>query len=332
MKYQKLGKPELNVSVVAFGGWGIGGGIVWPDMALAAKDVASLLDEAKDLGINYIDTAPVYGTSMSEKLLGEALKGRRDDFILQTKCSLNWRGDGGNFHYSRDGVTVNNDTSARAVKQDVEDSLIRLQTDHIDSIVVHYVCKDWPVEETMGALQDLIKEGKIRAVALSNSQPADLEEYEKYGHVAAVQEFFSLLSPFHGYDYFDMCTKYGTTFQVYGSLEEGFLTHPDFVDKTFPTGDVRGKLPWIHEPIKGAIHRLFDECLTPLTEKYNCSYANLIQAWTLKQYPNLSLLTGFRRAETMRDTVKCFDIPLSDEDAAAMMAAAKDAQVPVLDK
>ena len=72
--------------------------------------------------------------------------------------------------------------------------------------------------------------------------------------------------------------------------------------------------------------------LTPLTEKYNCSYANLIQAWTLKQYPNLSLLTGFRRAETMRDTVKCFDIDLSDEDAKLMLEKAAPAQVPVLDK
>lgn len=332
MKYMNLGNTGIEVSQIAFGTWGIGGGIVWPDMALDAGHVRALLKEAKDLGINYIDTAPVYGTSMSEKLLGEALKGQREDFVLQTKCSLNWRGDGGNYHYSRDGVTVNNDTSARAVKQDVEDSLLRLQTDYIDSVVVHYVCKSWPVEETMGALQDLIKEGKIRAVALSNSQPEDLAEYEKYGHVAAVQEFFSLLSPFHGYDYFENCRRYGTTFQVYGALEEGFLTDPAFVDKEFPAGDVRGKLPWIHEPIKSAIHTLFDETLTPLCEKYQCSYANLIEAWTLKQYPDLNLLVGFRRAETMRDTVKCFDIDLSEEDCLLMSEKAAPAQVPVLDK
>lgn len=332
MKYQKLGKTDIETSVVAFGAWGIGGGIVWPDMNPDVKHVEELLDCATDLGINYIDTAPVYGTGVSEQLLGEALKGRRDRFILQTKCSLNWRGDGGNFHYERDGITVNNDTSARAVKQDVEDSLKRLQTDYLDVIVVHYVCKSWPVEETMGALQELIKEGKIRAVALSNSKPEDLIEYEKYGHVAAVQEFYSILSPFHGQEYFPVCDQFGTTFQVYGSLEEGFLTAPDFVDRTFPAGDVRGKLPWIHEPIKGEIHKFFDECLTPLTEKYNCSYSNLIQAWTLKQYPNLSLLTGFRRTETLIDTAKCFDVELSDEDAALMLEKAAPAQVPVLDK
>ena len=332
MKYQKLGKTDLNASVVAMGAWGIGGGTVWPDMALGVRDVENLLDAAIDLGVNYIDTAPVYGTGVSEDLLGKALKGRRDKFLVQTKCSLNWRGDGGNFHYERDGVTVNNDTSARAVKQDVEDSLRRMGLDCIDLIVVHYVCKSWPVEETMGALQDLIREGKIRAVGLSNSQPADLDEYSKYGTVALVQEFYSLLSPYHGGDYFPTTDKHGATFQVYGALEEGFLTHPDFVDKTFPKGDVRGKLPWIHEPIKGNIHKLFDEVLTPLTRKYNCSYANLIQAWTLAQYPNLSLLTGFRRVETLENTCKSLELKLDDADIALMSEAAKPAQVPVLDK
>lgn len=332
MKYQKLGKTDLNASVVAMGAWGIGGGTVWPDMALGVRDVENLLDAAIDLGVNYIDTAPVYGTGVSEDLLGKALKGRRDKFLVQTKCSLNWRGDGGNFHYERDGVTVNNDTSARAVKQDVEDSLKRMDLDYIDLIVVHYVCKSWPVEETMGALQELIKEGKIRAVGLSNSQPADLDEYSKYGTVALVQEFYSLLSPYHGGDYFPTTDKYGTTFQVYGALEEGFLTHPDFVDKTFPKGDVRGKLPWIHEPIKGNIHKLFDEVLTPLTKKYNCSYANLVQAWTLEQYPNLSLLTGFRRVETLENTCKSLELKLDPADIALMSEAAKPAQVPVLDK
>jgi len=332
MKYQKLGKTDLNASVVSFGTWGIGGGSVWSDKNVSVKDVETLLDYATELGINYIDTAPVYGTGASEQLLGEALKGgRREKFLLQTKCSLNWRGDGGNFHYERDGYTVNNDTSARAIRQDVEDSLKRMQTDYIDLMVVHYVCKSWPVEETMGALQELIKEGKIRGVALSNSKPADLEEYEKYGTVAVVQEQYSLLAPYHGAEYFPTCEKCNTTFQVYGALEEGFLTAPGYVDRTFPKGDVRGKLPWIHEPIKGAIHNLFD-VLTPLTEKYNCSYSNLVQAWTLMQYPSINLLTGFTRRETMENTCKSLDIVLSAEDAELIGNTAKPAQVKELDK
>ena len=178
MKYQKLGNSDIDVSRISLGTWGLGGGSVWTDFNSSKEDAVKLLDTCQKYGINYIDTAPVYGTGESEILLGKALKGRRDAFVVQTKCSLNWRNEGGNFHYSRDGYTVNNDTGAKAVRKDVEDSLKRLQTDYIDSIIVHYVCKDWPVEETVTALEQLKKEGKIRTYGLSNSQPSDLTAYD----------------------------------------------------------------------------------------------------------------------------------------------------------
>lgn len=332
MKYQKLGKTDLDVSVVSFGTWGLGGGTVWQDTQVDDVQVGRLLDAALDLGINYIDTAPVYGTGASEELLGRALaKGRRDKFVLQTKCSLNWRGEGGNFHYERDGYTVNNDTSAAAVRRDVEDSLRRLQTDMIDVIVVHYVCHTWPAQETMGALQDLIQEGKIRAVALSNSQPADLDEYEKYGTVAAVQEQFSLLAPNHGRAYFETAAKHDTVFQAYGLLEEGFLVDPARLDQVYGAGDIRARLPWTQEPLKSKVRAFFSE-IEPLRQKYDCTYAALVQAWTRAQFPAMNLLTGFRRVSTMEDTCRALDLVLSDEDVALMDAAATPARVSEIDK
>lgn len=208
MRYQKLGNTDIDVSVIALGTWGLGGGSVWTDRDSTVEDTGNLLDICREYGVNYIDTAPVYGTGASEELLGKALKGRRQDFILQSKCSLNWRNEGGNFHYERDGYTVNNDTRAAAVKKDVEDSLRRMQTDYLDSVIVHYVCGSFPVEETVGALEDLVREGKIRTYGLSNSQPADLAAYRRAGgKVSVVQEFFSILSPFHGREYFEMCRK-----------------------------------------------------------------------------------------------------------------------------
>lgn len=160
MKFQKLGNTDIDVSVVALGTWGLGGGSVWTDGDSTVEDAKHLLDICHEHGVNYIDTAPVYGTGVSEELLGKALKGRRNDFVLQTKCSLNWRNEGGNFHYERDGYTVNNDTRASAVKKDVEDSLRRMGTDYLDSVIVHYVCGSFPVEETVGALENLVREGK----------------------------------------------------------------------------------------------------------------------------------------------------------------------------
>ncbi|MGN0136693.1 aldo/keto reductase [Anaerotignum sp.] len=336
MKYQKLGNTNIDVSAVALGTWGLGGGSVWTDRDSTVEDTKNLLDACREFGINYIDTAPVYGTGVSEELLGKALKGRRQDFVLQSKCSLNWRNEGGNFHYERDGYTVNNDTRPAAIKKDVEDSLRRMQTDYLDSVIVHYVCGSFPVEETVGALEELIQEGKIRTYGLSNSQPADLDAYQKAaakGSVGAsvVQEFFSILSPFHGREYFETCKKYNTVFQTYGVLEEGFLTSPQFMDKQFQKTDIRSRLPWTEEARKEGLRRAF-EIWTPLCEAYQCSYAALVEAWALSQYDRMSLLVGMRRASSVEDTAKCIDINLRPEDVKRMEEAVKSIQVEVLDK
>lgn len=331
MKYQKLGNSNIEVSQVSLGTWGLGGGSVWTDHNSSLKDTELLLDVCKEHGINYIDTAPVYGTGESEMLLGKALKTRRNDFVLQTKCSLNWRNDGGNFHYSRDGYTVNNDTSYDAIIHDVDDSLLRMDTDWIDSIIVHYVCKDWDASETVSALEHLKKQGKIRAYGLSNSQPSDLEDYQKYGDVSLVQEFFSILSPFHGRDYFPVCEKYNTVFQVYGVLEEGFLTGPDFLKQKYQASDIRSRIPWVQPQYKQLLLNAFD-AWKPLCEKYHCSYANLVEAWALHEFSSLNLLVGMRKESSVKDTVNVCNITLTDAECKFMEDSIKNIQVEVLDK
>ncbi len=339
MEYQELGRSGIRVSRIALGTWGLGGGSVWSDRDTTAGEARSLLDACLEQGINYIDTAPVYGTGASEELLGEALKGRRGDFVLQSKCSLNWRGEGGNFHYERDGYTVNNDTSAKAVRRDVEDILRRMKTDWLDSVVVHYVCRSWPVEETVDALERMKKDGLIRTYGLSNSQPEDLTAYcgaaaslaPGSAGASLVQEFFSILSPFHGRDYFETCRAAGATFQVYGVLEEGFLTGPEFLEKTFAKTDIRSRLPWVGEEYKAGLRKAF-AAWAPLCEKYGCSYANLIQAWALSQYEKMSLLVGMRRPDSVSDTAICLSFRLEPEEIASMEDAVRGIQVPVLDK
>ena len=308
---------------------------MWSDRDSTAAEASRLLDACKEQGINYIDTAPVYGTGASEELLGAALAGRRHDFILQTKCSLNWRGEGGNFHYSRDGYTVNNDTRPAAIRRDVEDSLRRMDTDYLDALIVHYVCKSFPVEETVGVLEDLIREGKIRAYGLSNSQPADLEEYmaapDKRQGVSLVQEFFSILSPFHGRDYFPVCEKHGTTFQTYGVLEEGFLTGPAFLEKRFAKTDIRARIPWVQSKYQEGLRNAF-AAWEPLCLARHCSFAQLVEAWALAQYPDMSLLVGMRRPANVADTVRCLDLRLTPEELEMMEETVRGIQVAVLDK
>lgn len=335
MIYRKLGISDLNVSVLALGTWGLGGGSVWSDKDSTVEEAKRLLDACKDYGVNYIDTAPVYGTGASEELLGKALEGRRQDFILQTKCSLNWRGEGGNFHYSRDGYTVNNDTRGQAIRRDVEDSLRRMRTDYLDSLIVHYVCKSFPVEETVDTLEALIREGKIRAYGLSNSQPTDLEEYmaapaKKQG-VSVVQEFFSILSPFHGRGYFPVCRKHNVSFQTYGVLEEGFLTGPAFLEKTFAKTDIRSRIPWVQPEYHAGLRKAF-AAWQPLCDAHGCSFAQLVEAWALTQYEQMSLLVGMRRPENVAANAACLDIALTPEEVRLMEDIVREIQVPVLDK
>lgn len=335
MQYKRLGNTELKVSAVALGTWGLGGGSVWSDGDSGPAEAARLLDACREHGVNYIDTAPVYGTGASEELLGAALAGRRGDFILQSKCSLNWRGEGGNFHYARDGHTVNNDTRPAAIRRDLEDSLRRLGTDWLDVLIVHYVCKSFPVEETVEALEELIREGKLRAYGLSNSQPGDLEEYAAAPAArrgpALVQEFFSVLSPFHGRDYFPVCKRLGASFQTYGVLEEGFLTGPEFLERRFAKTDIRSRIPWVEPRYQAGLRRAF-ELWRPLCEAHRCSFAQLAEAWALAQYPDMSLLVGMRRPETVADTVRCLELRLSPEELEAIEAAVREIQVEVLDK
>lgn len=335
MQYRKLGNSDLNVSVVALGTWGLGGGSVWSDRDSTAAEAKTLLDACREHGINYVDTAPVYGTGASEELLGRALAGRRHDFILQTKCSLNWRGEGGNFHYSRDGYTVNNDTRGAAIRRDVEDSLRRMGTDYLDSLIVHYVCKSFPVEETVETLEALIREGKIRAYGLSNSQPSDLEEYMavpgKCRGVSVVQEFFSILSPFHGRDYFPVCEKHGVSFQTYGVLEEGFLTGPEFLERRFAKTDIRSRIPWVRPEYHAGLRKAF-AAWTPLCEAHGCSFAQLVEAWVLTQFQSMSLLVGMRRPENVAASAACLDVHLAPEEVLLMEETVKTIQVEVLDK
>ena len=210
-----------------------------------------------------------------------------------------------------------------------------MKTDYLDSVIVHYVCKSFPVAETVGALEELIRQGKIRAYGLSNSQPADLAEYqsapEKKQGVSVVQEFFSILSPFHGRDYFPVCEKYNTTFHTYGVLEEGFLTGPAFLERKFAKTDIRSRIPWVEEQYHEGLRRAF-ETWAPLCKEENCSFAQLVEAWALAQHPNMSLLVGMRKPENVADTVRSLALTLTPAELTAMEETVKPIQVEVLDK
>ena len=170
MQNINIGKSGISVPFLGMGTWAIGGGAWWGDNddALSVKAIQTAVEQ----GIQWIDTAPIYGLYHSEEVVGEAMKHiDRDKVVLSTKCGLEWRHESPILHKVVDGVQVYRDLSAKSIIEDVEDSLRRLHTDHLDVLYTHWQSPDfglYPLEATVEAMMKLKDQGKIRAIGASN--------------------------------------------------------------------------------------------------------------------------------------------------------------------
>ena len=172
MKQREIGTSGIFASEMSMGAWAIGGGTWWGDNddAESIRTIHSALDQ----GINWIDTARVYGFGHSEEVVGKAVKDRRHEVILSTKCGLQWYDDGGEYHFTGDGHRVHRDLRPQAIRRDLELSLKALGTDYIDVYYTHWQCKTYglvPIAETMGELMRMKEEGKIRAIVQRAGAP-----------------------------------------------------------------------------------------------------------------------------------------------------------------
>ena len=190
MQNINIGKSGIAVPFLGMGTWAIGGGAWWGDNddALSVKAIQTAVEQ----GIQWIDTAPIYGLYHSEEVVGEAMKHiDRDKVVLSTKCGLEWRHETPILHKVVDGVQVYRDLSAKSIIEDVEDSLRRLHTDHLDVLYTHWQSPDfgvYPLEETMEAMMKLKEQGKIRAIGASNVTSDIIRGYCKYGQLDVIQE------------------------------------------------------------------------------------------------------------------------------------------------
>ena len=199
MEKRNIGKSGLSAPFLGLGTWAIGGGSWWGDNddALSVKAIETAVEQ----GITWIDTAPIYGLYHSEEVVGEALRHiDRDKVILSTKCGLEWRHESPVLHKVVDGVQTYRDLSAKSIIEDVEDSLRRLGTDHLDVLYTHWQTPDlsiFPLEETVEAMMKLKEQGKIRAIGASNTTAEFIRGYCKYGQLDVIQEKYSLLTRPH---------------------------------------------------------------------------------------------------------------------------------------
>lgn len=288
MRYTKLGRSGLDVSRVAFGTWQLGG--EWG--ATDQEQAISAIRRAADGGVTLFDTAQAYGFGASEHILAKGLAGRpRDQVVIATKGGL--RPDGG------DGAR---DSSPTWIRQGVDDSLRALATDYIDLYQVHWPDPKTPFEETASALADLVSEGKIRHVGVSNFDVAQMEAFSETLAVETLQPPYHLFRRDIETDVLPYTADHDIGVLVYGPLAHGLLSGSLKADFAFPPGDWRAT----SEVFKGATFRqnlaVVDE-LARLAGDLGITVAQLAVAWTLANPAVDVAIVGTRNPDHVGETI-----------------------------
>ncbi|MGG3521644.1 aldo/keto reductase [Bacillus pseudomycoides] len=243
MKYRALGKTSLSVSEIGFGAWAIGGDEWGP---VNDKHSISAMKKAIECGVNFIDTADVYGLGHSEKLVAQAIKEHRNDIILSTKGGLIGH------HYDPDGEPVY-DTAAKVIAV-FETSLLRLQTDYIDV----YFCHIWwdkreETEAFLRAFEILKRDGKVRAVGVSTHDLQYIKNFNKDGQIDVIQLDYSILNREPENDILPYLQEKNLGAVIRGPLKMGILTGKFTDQTTFPDGDLRQDWPketWFQDDLR----------------------------------------------------------------------------------
>ena len=319
MEKRNIGKSGLSAPFLGMGTWAIGGGSWWGDNDDALS--VNAIEAAVEQGIRWIDTAPIYGLYHSEQVVGEALRHiDRDKVVLSTKCGLEWRHETPVLHKVVDGTAVYRDLSAQSIIEDVEESLKRLGTDHLDVLYTHWQSPDlglYPLEETVEAMMKLKEQGKIRAIGASNVTADIIRGYCKYGQLDVIQEKYSLLTRRVEKQLLPTCKELGVSIQAYSPLEQGLLTGKVTMDTTYPEGSTRNTNPCFQPARRAqAIHLL--DSWGDLCEKYHCTKAQLVIALTARMIPGLHVLCGARTPEQAIDNAGALHITLEGADAVQM--------------
>lgn len=314
-----IGKSGIEVPFLGMGTWAIGGGSWWGDNDDALS--VNAIEAAVEQGIRWIDTAPIYGLYHSEQVVGEALRHiDRDKVVLSTKCGLEWRHETPVLHKVVDGTAVYRDLSAQSIIEDVEESLKRLGTDHLDVLYTHWQSPDlglYPLEETVEAMMKLKEQGKIRAIGASNVTADIIRGYCKYGQLDVIQEKYSLLTRRVEKQLLPTCKELGVSIQAYSPLEQGLLTGKVTMETTYPEGSTRNTNPSFQPARRAQAIELLEKW-GDLTEKYDCTLAQLVIALTARMIPGLHVLCGARTPEQVCDNAGALRIQLNGADAVRM--------------
>ncbi|NOZ62422.1 MAG: aldo/keto reductase [Calditrichaeota bacterium] len=302
MKTRKLGKNGPELSVIGLGAWAIGGPWQWGWGKQDDDDSIRTIHRALDLGISWIDTAPVYGLGHSEEIVGRALKGIREKFFIATKCGLVWNSKG----------KIRNDLSPVSIRKEAEDSLRRLDTDYIDLFQFHWPDPNMPVEKSWETMVRLKDEGKIRYLGVSNFDVELMQRAEKIAHIDSLQPLYNMLDRGAGKEILPFCQKNGTGVVVYSPMKSGLLTGK-FDAERLAADDWRRKSHDFREPKLSKNLALID-ALRPFAEKFDVTVAQLAIAWVLRNEAVTSAIVGARGPDQIQETAAAANVKIEPED------------------
>ena len=315
MEYRRLGQSDINVSAITFGAWAIGG---WMWGGTDEQDAVAAIRKAMDLGVTTIDTAAVYGFGLSEQFVAKAVAGKRDKVQILTKYGIRWDDGEGEFHFeTRDSrghpVKLYKNARPQSVMYECEQSLKRLGTDFIDVYQCHWRDCTTPVEETMGAMDKLLKAGKIRAVGVSNFTVEDMEAARKVVPLVSSQPPYSMVLRDAEKDVLPFCRENKIGVIVYSPLQRGLLTGKIKPGHKFADGDHRAGGKFFRPQNVEKVLRFLDE-LRPIAEAHGATLAQLVINWTIHRSGITAALVGARNPGQAEENAKAGDFTLSDEE------------------
>jgi aryl-alcohol dehydrogenase-like predicted oxidoreductase len=310
MKYRTLG-DTLEVSALGLGCMPmISGGNISYGAANRTESIATI-HEAIDLGITFFDTAEMYGPFSNEELVGAAIKGKRTGLIIATKFAMRWNGD----------QMAGLDGSPANARRACEGSLQRLGIETIDLFYQHRVDPKVPIEETVGGMAQLVKEGKVRHIGLSEAGADTLKRAAKVHPIAALQTEYSIWERDVEAEILPTCRELNIGFVPYSPLGRGFLAGGIRSLDDLAADDWRRNDPRYSAENLPRNLAIVD-AITKVAQRHGVSNAQIALAWLLAQGEDIVPIPGVKRRATMRDSAASPDVTLSDADLAALDAAA----------
>lgn len=315
MEKVELGQSGVHVTPLAFGAWAIGG---WMWGGADRKEAVKAIKRSIDLGITTIDTAAVYGFGKSEELVGEAIKGKRGQVQILTKCGINWIDNRGVFAFSSEDeqlgkIDIYRFSGKERIIEECEASLKRLGTDVIDLYQIHWPDPTTPADETMEAMERLIKEGKIRAAGVSNYSVEQMQVANEALNICSNQVPYSMLKREIEQDLIPYCLSNNKSILAYSPLQRGLLTGKIKPGYHFNPGDNR---PDIHLFAPDNLNKIQDflQKIKPIADDKGSTLAQLVLRWTL-QRPGIDVvLAGARNPAQVEENARAAELVLTEDE------------------